>query len=129
MKVPVFQKIDCVRIPVPDLDAGLAFYCHRLGHERIWQTETMAGLRMPESDTEIVIHTERTDMEIDLLVRSASDAVADIKNAGGRVVVPPFEIQVGIAAVVEDPWGNRLVVLDMSKGAIVTDDAGRALDT
>jgi catechol 2,3-dioxygenase-like lactoylglutathione lyase family enzyme len=29
---PLFQKIDAVTIPVPDLDAGLRFYRDRLGH-------------------------------------------------------------------------------------------------
>ena len=28
---PLFRKIDCLQIPVPDLDAGLAFYRNILG--------------------------------------------------------------------------------------------------
>jgi len=43
MKEPLFQKVDCLRIPVPELDDGLAFYHDTLGHELIWGTETMAG--------------------------------------------------------------------------------------
>jgi predicted enzyme related to lactoylglutathione lyase len=89
----------------------------------------MAGMRMAESDTEIVVHTDREGMEVDLLVQSAPEAAAAIESAGGRVVVPPFEIQIGMCAVVEDPWENRLVILDMSKGRFVTDDAGRVIGT
>ncbi len=44
--------------------------------------------------------------------------------SGGRLIAGPFDIQVGRAAVVEDPWGNRLVLLDMSKGRLVTDAEG-----
>ena len=33
---PLFRKVDCVRIPVPDLEAGLAFYRDQLGHALIW---------------------------------------------------------------------------------------------
>ena len=29
----LFRTVDCVEIPVPDLDSGLAFYRDRLGHE------------------------------------------------------------------------------------------------
>ena len=129
MKPPLFRKVDCLRVPVPDLDAGLAFYRDQLGHELIWRTATSAGLSMPESEVEIVIHTELEGMEVDLLVASASESAAAIEQAGGRVIVPPFEIQIGRCTVVEDPWGNQLVLLDMSKGKLVTDHAGRVVGT
>ena len=124
---PLFRKVDCLQIPVPDLDAGLAFYRDRLGHELIWRTKTAAGLRMPDSDAEIVLQTEREEMEVDLLVASADVAAAAIDEAGGRVVVEPFDIQIGRCVVVEDAWGNRLVLLDMSKGRLATDTDGNVV--
>lgn len=30
---PLFRKVDCIRVPVADLGAGLAFYRDALGHE------------------------------------------------------------------------------------------------
>jgi len=121
---PLFEKIDCLRLPVPDLEAGLAFYRDRLGHQLIWQTATAAGLRMPETDAELVIHTELRAADTDLVVASADDAAAEIAREGGRVLVAPFDIPIGRCAVVEDPFGNRLVVLDGSKGRLVTDADG-----
>jgi len=56
-------------------------------------------------------------------------ATATIVTAGGQVVVPPFDIQIGRCAVVEDPWGNRLVLLDNSKGALLTDRDGTVVGT
>jgi catechol 2,3-dioxygenase-like lactoylglutathione lyase family enzyme len=41
----VFTKIDCLRLPVANLEEGLQFYRDKLGHELIWRTETAAGLR------------------------------------------------------------------------------------
>ena len=79
---------------------------------------------MPDSNAEIVIQTERADMEIDIAVASADAAAATIAEAGGRVVVPPFDIQIGRCTVVDDPWGNRLVLLDVSKGLLLTDAQG-----
>ena len=58
---------------------------------------------------------------------SADEAAARIEEAGGRVVVEPFDIQIGRCAVVADPWDNRLVVLDMSKGKLTTDADGNVL--
>lgn len=124
---PVFRKVDCLRIPVPDLDAGLAFYRDRLGHELIWRTATQAGLRLPESEAELVLQTERPQPEVDLLVASVVEAVALLVDAGGQIVVPPFDIRIGRCAVVQDPWGNHLTVLDMSKGALVADADGNVI--
>jgi lactoylglutathione lyase len=121
------QKVDCMRLYVSDLDAGLAFYRDRLGHELIWRTEEQVGLRMPNSEAEIVLHTEQQEPEIDLEVDSADAAAAWFEDAGGRVVVPPFDIQIGRCVVVEDPWGNQLVLLDSSKGSLVTDDEGNVV--
>ena len=44
---PLVQKVDCVRLCVPDLEAGLAFYRDRLGHPLIWRMGEGAGLRIP----------------------------------------------------------------------------------
>jgi lactoylglutathione lyase len=121
------QKVDCVRLYVADLDDGLSFYRDRLGHELIWRSERQAGLRLPDDDTEIVLHTEPQAPEIDLQVRSADAAAVRFEQAGGRVVVSPFDIQIGRCAVVHDPWGNELVLLDTSKGLLATDAEGNVV--
>ncbi len=117
---PLLQKVDCIRLPVPDLDAALAFYRDRLGHELIWRTETSAALRLPQSDCELVLFSEGVDPEVDWKVESAEGAVEDFVRAGGAVVEPPFDIPVGRCAVVRDPLGNNLVLLDLSKGTFRT---------
>jgi lactoylglutathione lyase len=69
---PLVQKVDCVLLYVPDLDSGLAFYRDQLGHELIWRTGQAVGLRMPETDAEIVLQTEEKKQEIDLGVTKVS---------------------------------------------------------
>lgn len=125
----LLRKVDCVRIYVPDLEAGLAFYRDRLGHELIWpwSAATAAGLRLPETDAELVIQTEEQRQEVDLLVDSADNAAEFVAQAGGKVIVPPFDIQIGRCVVVEDPWGNPLVLLDTSKGLLATDSDGNVI--
>ena len=123
----LIRKVDCVRLYVPDLEAGLAFYRDRLGHKLIWRTETTAGLHLPESDAEIVIQTEDQRQEVDLLVDSADEASKLVEQAGGKVIVPPFDIQIGRCVVLEDPWGNPLVLLDMSQGPLKTDSDGNVI--
>lgn len=125
--MPFLRKVDCVRLYVPDLEAGLAFYRDRLGHELIWRTESAAGLRLPEADAELVLQTEEQRQEVDFLVDSADQAVEAIEQSGGKVIVPPFDIQIGRCVVVEDPWGNPLVLLDTSKGLLSTDMNGNVI--
>jgi lactoylglutathione lyase len=120
----LIRKVDCVRLYVPDLEEGLAFYRDQLGHELIWRTETAVGLRLPETDAELVLQTEDQRQEVDLLVDSADESARFIEQAGGRVIVPPFDIQIGRCVVLEDPWGNPLVLLDTSKGLLKTDTDG-----
>src|SRR6266498_2704205 len=115
----LFRKIDCIRLFVKDLDEALSFYRARLGHDLIWRTADAVGLRLPDADSEIVLQTEREGLEVDLLVDSVDEAVRQFEAAGGKVIVAPFKIQVGLCAVISDPWGNELVILDMSTGRLI----------
>jgi predicted enzyme related to lactoylglutathione lyase len=123
---PLLRMIDAVSIPVPDLDRGLRFYRDALGHELKWRNDDIgqAGLRLPDSDTEIVL-TTGLGYAPNWLVPSAGEAARTVAERGGRVISEPFDIPVGRVAVVADPFGNVLVLVDLSKGRYVTDDQGR----
>jgi predicted enzyme related to lactoylglutathione lyase len=121
---PLFREVDAVVVHVADLDDGLAFYRDKLGHELRWHSDTQAGLAMRDSDSELVIQTDRRS-ETDLLVDSAEEAAARFVEAGGNIVAGPFDIPVGRCVVVSDPWENVLVLLDLSKGTYTTDETGR----
>jgi predicted enzyme related to lactoylglutathione lyase len=120
----LLRKVDCVQLPVPDLDAGLAFYRDRLGLQLLWRTGTAAGLRLADSDSELVLHTLQAQPEVDFLVDSVDQATTRLREAGGTVLAEPSDIPVGRVAVVADPFGNPLTILDLSKGRYRTDAAG-----
>jgi lactoylglutathione lyase len=111
-RAPLFQKIDCLALPVPDLEAAIDFYA-ALGHELKW--------RAPE----LIVMTDRAVRETDITVESVEEAIERFTAAGGRLVNGPFDIPIGRCAVVADPWGNLLVLLDNSKGFLATDAEGR----
>lgn len=125
---PVLLYVDAVTVPVPDLDAGMGFYCDVLGHQLIWRNEAsgQAGLSVPGSSTEIVLTTEQR-YEPDWKVASADEAAEIFGSHGGRVLVEPLDIPIGRLAVVEDPFGNRLVLLDSTKGTYDTDESGAVI--
>jgi predicted enzyme related to lactoylglutathione lyase len=82
---------------------------------------------VPETDAELVLQTKEPRYETDILVDSADEAAAQIVAAGGKVRVAAHDIAVGRAAMVEDAWGNQLVLLDLSKGPHKTDKDGNVI--
>ena len=85
-------------------------------------------MRLPDSDAELVLHTDDRLMETDFLVASVPAAISRFVEAGGKVIAGPFEIRIGLCAVIEDPWQNRLVILDASKGSFRTDAEGNVIE-
>jgi catechol 2,3-dioxygenase-like lactoylglutathione lyase family enzyme len=118
-----FRGVDAVVVRVPSLEAGLGFYRDALGHPVTWRRPDAVGLRMGDGPTELVLMTS-IDAETDLLVDNVDQEVEMVIDAGGSVVSGPFAIDVGRAAVVRDPFGNVLTLVDLSRGRYVTADDG-----
>ncbi|HEY7201826.1 MAG TPA: VOC family protein [Candidatus Dormibacteraeota bacterium] len=124
---PLLRSVDAIAVPVPDIEAGLSFYAAALGHPLRWRHDAIgqAGLGLPDCDAELVLTTGDRPVEPNWLVESADAAADRFREAGGRIVQEPFDIPVGRVAVVADPFGNVLVLLDLSKGRYTTDASGR----
>jgi predicted enzyme related to lactoylglutathione lyase len=118
-------KVDAVTIPVPDLDSGLDFYVSRLGHPLQWRNDEIgqAAVALRDSDTEIVLTTGHR-YEPNWLVDDVNEAVATFEAAGGRLLSPAVDIPVGRIALVADPFGNVLLLIDLSRGRYRTASDG-----
>lgn len=120
---PLFQGVDCVMLRVAELDSALKFYCEGLGHDVVWRLPAAAGLRLPGASAELVLHVEHGP-EVDLLVEDVDEAFSRFVKAGGVAIQPPFDIPIGRCAVVQDPFGNTLTMLDQTKGTFAVDGRG-----
>jgi lactoylglutathione lyase len=123
---PLFRKLDNLLLRVADLDAAIAFYRDRLGHRLLWRSDEAVGFALPDTDAELVAHLN-IGPETDILVEDVDDAIAVFLRAGGEALQRPFDIAIGRCARVRDPFGNQLVLLDQSKGALATDQEGRVI--
>ena len=125
--VPVLKRINAIVVKVPSIEQGLDFYREQLGMRTIWKKEDMAAVCLGE--TKFVLST-RLDPETTFLVESVEHAVAVFEKAGGKVVAAPEDMPAGKAAVVEDPFGNRLTLVDVPEEQAAADgpppDARRA---
>ena len=79
----------CSHLKQPLPPRGAAFYRDRLGHELIWRDDSAAGLRLPDSDAELVLHTDDRLMETDFLVVSVPAAISRFVEAGGKLIAGP----------------------------------------
>lgn len=126
-KKPLFGYIDCIELYTPDIQQGIDYYCNRLGLKVLWKSDTTVGLGMSEGKTEIVIQNERQEQNVDIKVESVVKAVKEIEKAGGQIIYGPFDIPIGKCAVVKDPWHNKYVILDTTKGTYITDNEGNII--
>ncbi len=117
----MFRKIDCVMIHVDDLEAATRYYCNIFGLRPIWRDETSVGLGLPETDAEIVLHCKPDipeNVAVHYLVNDVVAAAQFLKQQGCRVLAEPFDIAIGKCAVIKDPFGTTLYILDMTKGPL-----------
>ena len=115
----MLRKIDCVMIRVDDVEAAAAYYAEVFGLRPNWSGDDSIGLVFPETDAEIVLHRDAdipSQVEVHYLVDDVVAVVEDFVAKGCRLLVEPFDITIGKCAVIKDPFGTRLCMLDMTKG-------------
>jgi len=116
----MLRKIDCVMLKVPELEKAAAYYETVFGLKRLWQDAHSVGMGMSETDAEIVLHDNDAppkEISVHYLVDDVVQAVDTFAAQGCLIRTQPFDIVIGKCAVIEDPFGNTLAILDMSKGA------------
>jgi lactoylglutathione lyase len=115
----MLRKIDCVMVKVDDLEAAARYYAEVFGLKRLWADDFSIGMGMPETDAEIVLHTDPhlpKEMTVHFLVDDVVAAVNELSAKGCTVIASPFDIVIGKCAVIQDPFGTILPILDMTKG-------------
>lgn len=117
----MLKKINAVLVKVPNIQEGLDFYREQLGLQTFWKMEDMASVHL--GDGQLVMSTT-LDPETNILVESVEHAVGIFEQAGGKIVGIIEEIPVGKLAVVADPFGNQLTLVDFSKGFYALDVLG-----
>ena len=116
----MLRKIDCVMLKVSELEKAAAYYETVFGLKRLWQDEHSVGMGMPETDAEIVLHDNADlpkEISVHYLVDDVLQAVDTLAKQGCITRAAPFDIAIGKCAVVEDPFGNTLALLDMTNGS------------
>ena len=106
-------------IRVEDIEVSAAYYAKVFGLAPKWSGEGSIGLAFPDTDAEMVLHRETaipSTVEVHYLVDDVVVAAAHYAAQGCQILVAPFDITIGKCAVIKDPFGTRLCILDTTKG-------------
>jgi predicted enzyme related to lactoylglutathione lyase len=117
----MLRKIDCVMLHAESLDTAIDYYQRVFGLHLHWRNGLQAGLGMPETDAEIVLYSGPKlppGARVHYLTDDVTSAVEQLAARGCTSLVAPFEVAIGMCAVVSDPFGNSLAILDMTKGPL-----------
>ncbi len=103
---------------VSDLDRAARFYESEMGMRRAW-TDTergQIGFLFAEGGSEIVIHTDPAIPSPDLsfLVDDVVAFCEDHRRHGHTVRREPTDVRCGKLALLEDPDGNLVQIIDLS---------------
>jgi predicted enzyme related to lactoylglutathione lyase len=113
------RKVDAVMHLVDDVYEAAEFYEKVLGLKRGWTDDEnkMIGLLFPGNDTEIVLHMNKylPNPNVSFQVVDVMDFVSEYKAKGYKVLVEPFDIRCGMCAILQDPYGNGLEIMDITK--------------
>jgi predicted enzyme related to lactoylglutathione lyase len=112
-------KIDSIMYRVNDLARSASFYEQVLGLKRVWTDEAMGmiGFVFPKSDSEIVIHTDTSlpNPDYSFLVDDVAQLCDDFRRQGHNIQFRPIDVRCGKYAILSDPDGNRIPIIDLTK--------------
>ena len=106
-------KLAFVYVPVPTIDAVLPFYRDTLGFTEAWREgETTVALQVPGTDVQLMLDAPGEKAGPVLILDSLHAYIAQLGDAGDGI--QPIEIPGGYWAVMEDPAGNPVYLMDQS---------------
>jgi len=104
---------------VKGLEKAAGFYEENFGLKRTWSDDEnkMVGFVFEKSDSEIVLHgnADLPNPDFSFLVENVEDFCLAYEAAGGRVMARPFEVRCGNFAILADPDGNKIPIIDLAK--------------
>jgi predicted enzyme related to lactoylglutathione lyase len=117
--MPGLRKIDSVMMRVTDLESSARFYEEAMGLKRAWTDaeNQMIGFLFPGNNSELVIHTDPglSSPSYSFSVEDVVEFCRRFREQGYTVLMEPFEVRCGMYAVLADPDGNRINIIDLSK--------------
>lgn len=127
----LFQALDYLYLPAPDIGAAITFYTEMLGGELLWRIRDgdtwVAAVRLAP-DAPLVVLANHLEPGHGLLVyraRSLAETQRALASHGWSAEGEPFELPQGPCIVFRDPGGQRLAAYERVRPGVDDHFRGR----
>ncbi len=114
----MLRKIGRVIIHVDNIEVAASYYARVFGLQLCWRESGSTGLTFPEADIEIVLNNKPgipSSVEVCYQVDNVIASVARAAAQGCHILVAPVNIPTGKYAVIADPFGTQLSLIDTTR--------------
>jgi hypothetical protein len=128
----MFESLDFLYVPAPDIDSSVKYYKDVLGGELLWKLHAfgvwVACIRLSKVGEKPYVlladHIKQNDVMLIYRVANLEDSVLALKSRGwkeeNRIEIPP-----GPCCTFRDPAGNALVIYENTRPHVMQDFRGR----
>jgi len=127
----VFESLDFLYVPAPDIDASVRYYTDVLGGKLLWKINAfgvwVAAIKLSRNEEPYILladHIQEKDVMLIYRVDNLENAAADLRSKGwkeeNRIEIPP-----GPCSTFRDPAGNALVIYENVRPHVMQEFTGK----
>ena len=127
----VFESLDFLYVPAPDIDASVRYYTDVLGGKLLWKINAfgvwVAAIKLSRNEEPYILladHIQEKDVMLIYRVDNLENAAADLRSKGwkeeSRIEIPP-----GPCSTFRDPAGNALVIYENVRPHVMREFTGK----
>jgi predicted enzyme related to lactoylglutathione lyase len=131
VNTPLFEALDYLYLPAPEIEAAIAFYTETLGGELLWRIRDgdtwVAAVRLAPAAPLVVLanHLEPGRGLLVYRARSLAETQRRLAGHGWSVEGEPFELPQGPCVVFRDPGQQRLAAYERVRPGVEERFQGR----
>jgi len=127
----MFESLDYLYVPAPDIDASVRYYTHVLDGKLAWKIRAFNAwvacveLALDGPPVLLADHKSPTGPQLVYRVAEFEKTVRELRARGWTPESEPFEIPQGPCASFRDPAGNQLAIYENRRPEATRHFAGR----
>jgi hypothetical protein len=126
----LFESLDFLYVPAPDIESSVQYYTQVLGGKLLWKIHAygvwVACIELTKEKPYVLLadHISKNDVMLIYQVSKLEKAAAELKLKGwkeeNRIEIPP-----GPCCTFRDPAGNALVIYENQRPSVMQEFEGR----
>jgi hypothetical protein len=127
----MFESLDFLYVPAPDIESSVRYYTSVLGGRLVWKIHAygvwVACIILSNNEKPYVLladHIQKKDVMLIYRVASLDNASAELRSKGwheeNRIEIPP-----GPCSTFRDPAGNALVIYENARPFVMQEFEGK----